>query len=133
MLGNAHKNSRDAMMDFLKGISIIFIVITHFKWSAEQRLAYCFPFWIDMAMPIFMLIAGYMGAMSFERHQISTLVEGYQFKGLVRRFMRFLIPFVLLVPCDVICGVANNPSSWKGVLFTLILGGGRGQVAILFQ
>ena len=46
---------RNHFIDVLKGICIIFVIITHYNWSDEARMNYLFPFWIDMAVPIFMI------------------------------------------------------------------------------
>lgn len=59
---------RNNSLDFLKGISIIFIIITHFSWTNLERLSFGFPFWIDMAVPIFMLVSGYTQALSCEKN-----------------------------------------------------------------
>lgn len=42
-------NNRYRSLDVLKGVSILFVVITHYAWSAEERLRFLFPFFIDMA------------------------------------------------------------------------------------
>jgi fucose 4-O-acetylase-like acetyltransferase len=54
------------MLDALKGICIIFVVITHFRWTEELRLLLFFPFTIHMAVPIFMLISGYVYAVVYK-------------------------------------------------------------------
>ena len=56
---------RNQFIDVLKGICIIFVIITHYNWSNAARLKYFFPFWIDMAVPIFMIISGYENANCF--------------------------------------------------------------------
>ena len=60
------KQSRLNYLDFYKGICIIFIIITHYSWNDNERLHYLFPFWIDMAVPVFMVITGYVTSLSFQ-------------------------------------------------------------------
>ena len=45
----------DQSIDFIKGLSIIFVVLTHCMYREELSL-YLFPFWGDTAVPIFLLI-----------------------------------------------------------------------------
>lgn len=62
---------RNKQLDIIKGICIIFVIVTHFAWTTNERLKYGFPFWIDMAVPIFMVITGYVSAASYEKKKLS--------------------------------------------------------------
>ena len=53
-------------IDFLKGISILLVLITHYAWTEEQRLNILFPYAIDMTVPVFMVVSGYVGAIPLE-------------------------------------------------------------------
>ena len=68
---NNTENHNNSFVDVLKGICIIMVVVTHFSWEEHERLYYLFPFWIDMAVPIFMLISGYVYTISYKRHEIN--------------------------------------------------------------
>lgn len=68
MNNSVNSANRLQHLDFYKGICILFIIITHYNWTDQQRLAYGFPFWIDMAVPIFMVITGYVSALSKKRN-----------------------------------------------------------------
>lgn len=50
-------SSRNNTLDILKGIAIISIIITHFAWTASQRMNILFPYYINMAVPIFMFVS----------------------------------------------------------------------------
>lgn len=54
-----------------------------------------FPFWIDMAVPIFMVISGYVNAKSFESKNICCIEDAYQASLLIMKLIRFLIPFLI--------------------------------------
>ena len=79
---------RNTTLDSLKGISIILVLITHYPWSDLQRKMFIFPYLISMAVPIFMIISGYVGALSFERHGINSIRKAYSFKELFRKIIR---------------------------------------------
>lgn len=53
------EKKRETGIDILKIICMCFIVITHCSWSEEQRQSLLFLFWIDMAVPVLMIITGY--------------------------------------------------------------------------
>ena len=86
---------RNSSLDLFKGICIIFVIITHYQWADRERLSLLFPFWIDMAVPIFMIISGYLYAKSFERHGIGTVENAYEPKALLQRIIRFTVPFTI--------------------------------------
>lgn len=37
-------HKRNEKIDVLKGVCIVFVIITHFRWSTEHRLQFLFPF-----------------------------------------------------------------------------------------
>lgn len=84
--------SRFNYIDFYKGICTLFIIITHYKWTDDQRLTLLFPFWIQMAVPIFMVITGYVSALSLQRRQ-KGIFESYRPRPLIRKWSRFIVPF----------------------------------------
>ena len=68
-------------VDALKGVCIIFVIVLHLPWSDEKRLQYLFPFWMNMAVPIFMIISGYVYALSYKRNRIEQIKEAYLLKN----------------------------------------------------
>ena len=87
-------NQRNHTVDVLKGICILFIVITHSEWSDAQRRALLFPYWISMAIPVFMIITGYVNALSYEKKAVKDLKQAYSPDSLLARFIRYTIPFI---------------------------------------
>lgn len=90
---STQENQRNQLLDALKGICIIFVVITHFRWTEEMRLLLLFPFTIHMAVPIFMLISGYVYAASYTRNNVKELVQGWNIRRLRKSFLRYTVPF----------------------------------------
>lgn len=93
---------RNRRVDLLKGICIIFVIVTHFAWEAAERKVYLFPFWIDMAVPVFMIISGYINASSFERRKISSLKEAYSWESILKKFIRYTLPFAIIYLIEVV-------------------------------
>ena len=108
---------RNQMLDILKGICIIFVVITHFSWMNEIELWLLFPFTIDMAVPVFMLISGYVYAASYRRNNVENILQGYSIKRLRKSFLRYTIPYVTCFSAEVILYVITE--------FVVRAGGGR--------
>ncbi|RSD35195.1 MAG: acetyltransferase, fucose-4-O-acetylase [Methanohalophilus sp.] len=60
------------------------------------------PFHIWQAVPIFIIIAGYVGALSYKRHQNSTLLQLYSIRLLSRRIKRIIVPFIVVFTIQII-------------------------------
>lgn len=82
-------------INILKGICILFVVITHYKWSDNTRDLLLFPFWIDMAVPLFMVVSGYVNSLSYIRNSISSFEQVYTIRFLTPKVMRLLLPFMI--------------------------------------
>lgn len=65
---------RNASVDLLKGVAILMVIVTHLGFTADQRKYFAFPFWIDMAVPVFMMLMGYVMSMSYARHGVDSLL-----------------------------------------------------------
>ena len=87
---------REIGLDVFKGILIMFVIISHFAWSPDERTTYLFPFWIDMAVPLFMLLSGYLHAASNEKNKIDCIEKAYEFKYLSGKIIRYTVPYVLV-------------------------------------
>lgn len=90
---------RNYFLDILKGICILFVIITHFGWEAEERLRYGFPFWIDMAVPVFMIISGYVYALSYRRKGVDSFEKAYKLSIILGNAVRYTVPFLMV--CSV--------------------------------
>ena len=86
---------RNPFLDIVKAACILFVIITHDKISESFRLKTLFPFWINMAVPMFMIISGYVYAISFERNKISEIHEAYALNFIMPKFIRYTVPFIL--------------------------------------
>jgi len=83
------------VLDILKGLMILFIIITHHPWTyPDDYLRYGFVFYIDMAVPVFMIISGYLAAISYEKKKTS-LSGLYTVDVILPKVIRFAIPFLI--------------------------------------
>lgn len=97
------KSHRQPVIDVIKGMCIIFVIITHYGWDDKQRLAWLFPFFIDMAVPIFMIVSGYTFTASYLRKGIDRFEDAYDSTIISKRIFRYTIPFLMAYIIEVIC------------------------------
>ena len=124
-------SSRNNTLDILKGIAIISIIITHFAWTASQRMNIVFPYYINMAVPIFMFVSGYVGALSLERNHVSTFSEAYSKDILVKKLLRYLIPYFIIVAWNILDPNIHIDILNKGIV-RWIMSGTDGQGSYYF-
>lgn len=61
-MGNETESKRLVAIDYMKAIAIMLVVITHtyqVRGTYKSLLLIGRPFWIDMAVPIFMILSGF--------------------------------------------------------------------------
>ena len=93
---------RNQFLDVAKGVCILMVVITHYSWSKQERINYFFPYWISMAVPIFMIITGYVSTASYERKGIHHFGETYEPVGLLKKYIRYSVPFFITFGIQII-------------------------------
>lgn len=125
-------NNRNHFIDVLKGLCIIFVVFTHAGWTHEQELKMFFPFWIDMAVPFFMLISGYVYTKSFLKNEINVLDSAYNKKYFIKNVIRYTIPYLVMYLIEISVNLTRtikNKESIKHFIKSsvfLFLQGGNG-------
>lgn len=137
---NAQVNQRNQILDALKGICIIFVVITHFKWTEEMRLLFLFPYTINMAVPVFMLISGYVYAASYTRSNVKKLLQGWSIRRLRKSFLRYTLPFIICFIVELFLYGLNEFAVHSGGTYSLkkqfvhwlLVAGGLGAITIRF-
>lgn len=114
------ENRRYYSIDFLKGIAMIMIVITHYSWSESQYLNLIFPFFIDMAVPILMFCTGFLWTIRVDE-KLRVIRIWW-----VKKVMRFLIPFgISFVPdCYYAYKTGEAYSIFSSIKLFIV--GGRG-------
>lgn len=109
-------------LDSLKGICMILIVLTH--CCGENRLTFMlgFPFWVDMAVPILMIISGYVYALQYTRNNIQSFSDAYELKNWIGGAIKYTIPFGVVYFLELIYSVLHYPdinliSAFYGFLY----------------
>lgn len=136
-----NKKGRIWQFDYLKAISIVFVIILHVSWTDTQKKCILFPFLINLAVPIFMIISGYMNAFSCDRHGIDTIGKWFAPRQFIKRVCRILIPYTLFFLIEVlihfsVLGVKAGTVNFTGLIKIYLLGGwgpGSYYIPILIQ
>lgn len=87
-----------------------------------------FSFWIDMAVPMFMIISGYVNALSFKRKGFNSFKDCYSYEELISKFFRLTIPFVFVLLLETVADyvVFGNFSITKSLIMFFVGGKGPG-------
>ncbi len=118
---------RNNFIDIAKGIAILMVVITHYEWSDGWRLNLLFPYHISMAVPIFMLVTGYVSAASFSKSGIITLKCAYSPKLIAKKLLRYTLPFLYMYIAQNVIVLAMGESISPIEVLICFFGGGRGE------
>lgn len=110
------------IINYLKALAIIFVIITHFSFTDEQRTNFIFSYFINMAVPIFMSITAFNNSMSFYAKKVSSLLEMYNIKLFAKRFLRLTIPLLPILILEYLI----LPQAQKHHFSTLFINGGIG-------
>ena len=128
----ANKRARLNYLDIYKGVLILFVILGHYLWTEEQWLQLLFPFWVDLTVPVFMVISGYVYSISFEQKRF-TLSDAYHPRAIICKWLRFVVPFlpILLIQFFASAILKDDGYSLKKLVF-LFLKGGRGPGSYYF-
>ena len=85
-----------------------------------------FPFWIDMAVPIFMIVSGYVNALSYNRHDVSTWGQAYAWRRIVKSTIRLTAPFLIAYLVEVLRLLMGHSQMSAAHLVGMFLTGGIG-------
>lgn len=113
---------RNHFFDVLKGIAIILVIITHYWWSDYERQFFLFPFLIDMAVPVFMLITGRFWALSIIS-KYDNPWGGWRLNYLSKKILSFGVPFLFAFLVEFIAYTIFYGLDGTFSLYTLLRGG----------
>lgn len=126
-------NERIHLLDLIKGILIIFIIITHYNWTDEQRRMMLFPYWVDMAVPVFMIISGYVYALSYKRKNITSFKDAYEYKEITSKLIRYITPMLMAFAFEVFLYVISEIKIELSVALTGGIGPGSFYFPVMIQ
>jgi peptidoglycan/LPS O-acetylase OafA/YrhL len=103
-------DSRITQVDLLKGFAIISVILIH-TFSSNLLTVSGAPYHIWQAVPVFLLLAAFTGALSYRRLNKRSLLHCYDMAVLYKRFRRILLPFVVIWIIQVIVILYFWPAS----------------------
>lgn len=103
-----NKPSNIKSFEYLKTISILMIVVTHLSFSEISRKDLLFPYWIDMAVPIFFIISGYVYSLSVDKRKLESIKDWFKFSNFINKFLRIFIPYLIIIIIEVLLYKINN-------------------------
>lgn len=94
---------RSGFLDMMKMIFIIFVIITHLSWSNSSLSFFIFPYLIDMAVPVFIIISCYLRSKKIERmgfkkfisipnslHSFNSIIFAYTVAAVIELILSFI-------------------------------------------
>lgn len=128
-------------INVLKGIGAILVITTHFSWTDAERTMFLFPFFIEMAVPLFMIISGYVYGLSYRRNNITSLRAAYAPFTIVKRIVQYTFPFILVYSLELVYMLvigqititSENWLHWVSVFFQGGIGPGSYYFPIMIQ
>lgn len=117
-------NDRSNLLDIIKGIMIIFIIIAHFNFIyPDDFRKFGFFFWIDMAVPVFMIISGFLVAIKLEKKSIASLKQAWASELIFPRMLRFLVPFFITITLEIIFLLIVDKKGVLEIIRIIVQGG----------
>lgn len=116
---------RNHFLDVIKGVCILLVILTHFDWVESERLTYLFPYWMNPAVPMFMILSGYVYTESFQRKKVESFQQAYNKKGIIDKIIRYTVPLVMVYIIEIPLRLIMFPDSldvWM-VIQNFFLGG----------
>lgn len=111
-------------IDIIKGVCILFVITEHALCPA-LKANILFPFWGKQAVPVFMLLSGYLYALSFEKGRHASFLTLWSAKRIVNQILRYSVPFFCFYFVESVATlVANGVSKIPDILTLWIRGGG---------
>lgn len=96
------QKERFELLDIIKGVMIVFIIVTHFRFKyPEDYMKYGFFYWIDMAVPVFMIIFSYLSAISLEKNNITSIKQTWNLDYMLPKVLRFIIPYTIVMLFEI--------------------------------
>lgn len=126
---NPPEQSRCALFDNIKAVCILFVVLTHLPWTDVWRSRLLFPFWVDMAVPFFLLISAVLRTqkLDYNRGEGGRTRLCWSPKQLRRAFGRLMCPYIVIAVIELLADLVLHRAlvptdSAKAFLYWLCTG-----------
>lgn len=111
-------SERLLQIDVIKGLSILAVIVTH-TFAAEDLLASWAVFHVWLAVPVFIVVAGYNSFASFAKTGETHVGSLFTWSYVRRRLVRLLAPFAVIWMMSYLVGASRGALEFGRV--TLLL------------
>lgn len=115
------RHERWYIVDMLKGAAAICVILSHVQLTEAQRRILLAPFWMWMAVPVFMVLSGFNFAASLEKMQQRS-EEWFERPFFMRKLTRFLYPFFIAEVVEV-CWMLHLKVPLQSIMHSVLSGG----------
>ncbi|HEM3150204.1 hypothetical protein [Streptococcus suis] len=98
-------NSRIALFDAIKCIMVLCVIFTHLDWSVEQRQWFIFPYFVDMAVPIFLLLSAYFRTNKWNTKQETLKLK---FSSGIKESINMLCLYAIVMAVNVLLSYSRT-------------------------
>ncbi|MDR2486956.1 MAG: hypothetical protein LBD12_03245, partial [Clostridiales Family XIII bacterium] len=119
-------NPREPALDFVKAVAIVMIVVTHSAFTPQMRSDYFFPLYINTAVPLFMIVTGYVNYASAQTRGSFTLTGWFAWGRLWGKLSRLALPYAITLAVEFLylAQKGNLPGGAFPLLKYILAGGG---------
>ena len=91
-------------VDCLKAAMIFLVIFDHIvAWGVKDQMGV--TLWERISIPVFLVIMGFNMGLSFQRRGVSRLKELYSWSYFKSKFLRYLVPFLVLYGFSTLLGL----------------------------
>lgn len=113
-----------------KALAICLVVITHADWTDADRLRPVFPYIVNSAVPLFMMVTGLNFAQSYRRKRVDSLTMMYDPLVISHRISILVLPFIPVFLLEIalallkcLLGFSSTDLSFAELLIKFLSGG----------
>jgi len=104
----------------MKLFLIVLVIITHSEYGLSHREgSFFYPFIIDMAVPCFLVISGYVNTISFSASKLHYGIF-YEKRTLFRKISRVAVPFIPFTFIVTFCWLYFDRFSFVKLLYNIL-------------
>ena len=125
-VGNVAKSGRINWIDTVKGVAILFVLLQHCGFSDKTMKIALFPYFENLAIPIFMTISGFTFTLSLRKAMkgnFGVIKYYFDFRNLKKKVIRILPAYTLVFILEIVLDFLKNGNfSFKNLLLYFVGG-----------
>ncbi len=125
MHNNLQQNNRIYVLDYIKAIAMVSVIINHCNFTAQMEKDMLYPFFIGLAVPIFIVVSGFTFSLSYQKKETLGLKHWYARESILPKLSRFVMPFILIFLLELIykLTIDNMAFNLTSIIRTFFFGG----------